>query len=599
MAALKMLLTTALLCVAALCAPLAAQTIAPADIALLAGSGSAGLSDGMAAQATFLKPSAVAFGADGTVYVADAAAQRIRAITLDGRVRTVAGSGALGYGDLSVPGAFQDGTTANARFNQPSGLAIRSDGAIYVADTFNHCIRLIREGFVSTVAGRCGVLGFADGANGANLLAFPRGLTRCSDENTLYIADHRNGLRFLDSAGSLSTVHVPADVDAKLITGVACVGRYLYLSVNDHIVRYDALSHQSLVAYNASPPLSMNSVQGGAPLGHAYSIAAFSADSVIYGDLLDGAVRYVEDFAPAGFVAQPYPQYVGATPPEDATLGLSEGRFSAPMGIAIDRSSARIAVADAIQRKVFIVRLLDQRHAFNASPRPNGSSANYRVVIEGNYLLWYASGFADSIGGILERRLSAETMNGKRVVVTALHAPCPDARAAVAQGADLVVFLINSYVADCDGVTRFQRDPLLTQSAGEWQTVVRKFFAPVSATLAATHMQAMGVLMPFAWEIAPNEELYRTEAIGYAPATTTPQFAFRPDYVSAEANLLGALDATGFPILDLYPRFRQLERGGHADTLFATEDLEPSARGRDVIASAIAAYLRKVRFQLR
>ncbi|MBV9402726.1 MAG: hypothetical protein JO018_03250, partial [Candidatus Eremiobacteraeota bacterium] len=70
---MRTLLTTALLCVVALRAPLAAQTIAPADIALLAGSGSAGVSDGMAAQATFLKPSAVAFGADGTVYVADAA----------------------------------------------------------------------------------------------------------------------------------------------------------------------------------------------------------------------------------------------------------------------------------------------------------------------------------------------------------------------------------------------------------------------------------------------------------------------------------------------------------------------------------------------
>ena len=99
--------------------------------------------------------------------------------------------------------------------------------------------------------------------------------------------------------------------------------------------------------------------------------------------------------------------------------------------------------------------------------------------------------------------------------------------------------------------------------------------------------------MPFAWEVAPNENTYRTEAIGYAPAMTSRQFAFTSDYISAEANMLRALDATGFPILDLYPVFRAAERDKHSTTLFATEDLQPSALGRSAIARAIVDYLRR------
>jgi hypothetical protein len=179
------------------------------------------------------------------------------------------------------------------------------------------------------------------------------------------------------------------------------------------------------------------------------------------------------------------------------------------------------------------------------------------------------------------------------VRVVALHAPCPSAQWANRDNANLLVFLTTSYLADCDGVPRFAGDLLLTQTRGEWQAVAQKAFEPAIAALARVQVSGMTVLLPFAWELAPNEELYRTEEVGYAPAMTDRRFTFASDYASAEFNLAQSLTATGLPLLDLFPIFRAYERAPHAQTLYATEEFELSARGRQVAADAIATFLEK------
>ena len=117
-------------------------------------------------------PGAVTFGPDGTLYVADTAAQRIRAISNGGYVRTVAGSGDIAPSGLWVEGGFRDGPALQSHFFGPSGLAVDRDGSIYAADTFNHCIRLLRGGIVSTVGGQCGTAGSADGPAGSSLMKY-------------------------------------------------------------------------------------------------------------------------------------------------------------------------------------------------------------------------------------------------------------------------------------------------------------------------------------------------------------------------------------------------------------------------------------------
>jgi sugar lactone lactonase YvrE len=123
-------------------------------VATLAGSGKigplgGGYADGPALKAQFHDPIGVAFDADGNLYVSDWVNHRIRMIAPDGRVTTVAGGGPPGpYGDLV------DGPAGAARFFGPEGLAVDARGNIFVADTLNNRIRRISpEGMVTTVAG--------------------------------------------------------------------------------------------------------------------------------------------------------------------------------------------------------------------------------------------------------------------------------------------------------------------------------------------------------------------------------------------------------------------------------------------------------------
>src|SRR5690242_72261 len=82
----------------------------------------------------FDTPSAVALDTNGNVYVADTANNRIRKVTPQGEVSTVAGDGGAGY---------VDGPASQARFNSPVGVAVDAQGNVFVADTYNDRIRVI------------------------------------------------------------------------------------------------------------------------------------------------------------------------------------------------------------------------------------------------------------------------------------------------------------------------------------------------------------------------------------------------------------------------------------------------------------------------
>ncbi len=91
---------------------------------------------GPAVQANFSSPSGLVFDSLGTLYVADTGNQRVRAIGTDGMVRTVAGSGVVGFaGDTQ--------TTDFAAFRNPVGLAIDASNNLYVADSGNNRIRML------------------------------------------------------------------------------------------------------------------------------------------------------------------------------------------------------------------------------------------------------------------------------------------------------------------------------------------------------------------------------------------------------------------------------------------------------------------------
>jgi len=145
-------------------------------------------------------PVAVALDAAGNLWLADAGVSRIRRVSPDGWITTVAGTGQAGFNE--------DGTAMFCQLNLPSGLAVDAAGNVYIADTDNHRVRkLTPGGALITIAGR-GVRGYAgDGGPAAEAwLDSPAGLA-VDAEGNLYIADRMNhAIRKVSRQGFMSTV---------------------------------------------------------------------------------------------------------------------------------------------------------------------------------------------------------------------------------------------------------------------------------------------------------------------------------------------------------------------------------------------------------
>jgi len=124
-------------------------------VTTLAGNGQAGNFDGEGRDARFNQPYSIKHDGQGNFYIPDQLNHSIRKLTLSGQVTTVAGSGKAGYAD---------GSGSSAQFNNPTGLAVGVSGELYVADRNNHRIRRVsQDGTVTTLAGT-GVEGDKDGS---------------------------------------------------------------------------------------------------------------------------------------------------------------------------------------------------------------------------------------------------------------------------------------------------------------------------------------------------------------------------------------------------------------------------------------------------
>lgn len=156
-------------------------------VTTLAGSGLAGYIDGTDTSARFNGPSGIALDPIGNIYVADKINNRIRKINPSGVVTTFAGSGGIGF----LNAGFADGVGNVARFNQPTGLSVDVAGIVYVADLGNNRIRKINlAGMVSTLAGS-GTYDYVDGIGTNARFSFPSNIAVDSAGN-VYVADQEN-----------------------------------------------------------------------------------------------------------------------------------------------------------------------------------------------------------------------------------------------------------------------------------------------------------------------------------------------------------------------------------------------------------------------
>ncbi len=130
--------------------------------------GSTGATNFPGPAARFNGPCGVAADAAGDVYVADTANHLIREIALSGTVSTLAG--------IAGTNGASNGPASTAEFNLPTGVAVDTNGNVYVADWGNHVIRKISGGQVTTLAGLAGKAGWADGDNSTALFNHPAGV---------------------------------------------------------------------------------------------------------------------------------------------------------------------------------------------------------------------------------------------------------------------------------------------------------------------------------------------------------------------------------------------------------------------------------------
>jgi RHS repeat-associated protein len=173
-------------------------------ITTVAGNGQFGFSGdgGPAKDAKLAQPWGVDVGPDDTLYIADSSNNRIRKVSPDGTITTVAGSGQfIGF-------SGDGGPAKDALLASPEGLAVGPDGTLYIADTRNNRIRKVSpDGIITTVAGN-GQSGFSgDGGPAKDAkLGLPRGVD-VGPDGTLYIADTSNDrIRKVSPDGTITTV---------------------------------------------------------------------------------------------------------------------------------------------------------------------------------------------------------------------------------------------------------------------------------------------------------------------------------------------------------------------------------------------------------
>lgn len=237
------------------------------------------------------------WGQDGTLYILPIHESRVLMVNPDGTVEPCIGTGEQGY-------AGDGGDAQTAQISESAGLAVGGD-AIYVADTQNNVIRVVRAGVISTLAGGAEA-GFVDGVGAAARFSGPQRLSL--EDETLYVADANNhAIRAIDvRTGDVTTVAGTGvagydgdggDARRAALTwpqGVTAVEGVLWIADSgNNVVR---VVHDGTIETWAGTGREGYSGDGGDPVSATFAFPAHVLvrdDGVFVADMKNGAVRVV------------------------------------------------------------------------------------------------------------------------------------------------------------------------------------------------------------------------------------------------------------------------------------------------------------------
>lgn len=303
----------------ALPAPPAASSL-PGDLdtsGTVAGSGRASFSGdgGSAIAAQLFFPEGVALDRSGGLFIADTGNFRIRKVTLDGSITTVAGSGDPGFNQI-------DSATraTRAMFFWPEGLVLDREGNLFIADTYHRLVRLVTpDGIVRTVAGSATQdvrhIGFS-GDGGPVLqaeLSFPTGLAVDSAGN-LFIADTENHrVRKVGPDGNITTMAGTGTAGFSGDGGAATAAQLnepwgLAVDSQDNVFIVDSRNQR---IRKVRPDGMISTVFGSAATPPGYypsSVAVDRAGNLLIADPLNHRIWKVSGVAAPGLLAgHPFP----------------------------------------------------------------------------------------------------------------------------------------------------------------------------------------------------------------------------------------------------------------------------------------------------
>ena len=332
-------------------------TVSTGLISTLAGSSSASFSgDGSAAtSATLNQPYGLALDSSLNVYIADTYNHRIRKITAStGIITTIAGSSSSGY-------SGDNGQATSATLNTPGGVALDSEGNVYIADAYNNVIRkvTVSTGVITAVAGT-GTTSYSGdgGAATSALLYFPSGLA-IDTSDKIYIADYSNYVIRKVSSGVITTVAGQNSVGDGASSSSAIIRNPAGLHVDSSNNLYIADTYGCRVR-QVSPTTGIISTIAGtgycgtsadliaatsAMLSWAYGIATDSNNNVYIGQYDDYKLRKVSSGIIATIAGTGTSGFSG-----DDGQGTS-AKINSVLSVAVD-SSNNVYFTDTVNNRI-------------------------------------------------------------------------------------------------------------------------------------------------------------------------------------------------------------------------------------------------------